>query len=339
MPNYAAEWKKETNLHQISYDDFVSLDLQGTINIEKVDGMLGVLNYKAGKDPFFQTTTEKGIHSIPVTAEYKYLLNSLNIKEALIVGELVAERNRTILPFNKTQSIVKTFYQQQNADLIFHYPFDIISLNGKKVAFKQAIAFVKRHFSSRSLMHIRTPKIVYGGLDEFRKLFKEVYEKPGFDGIVIRNPGGKNYKVKFTNTVDLVIVGAGHVDLPSWPREQVSYLLSSFIDKDGIYRSSSKIGTGMTNHQRGLLYKFIIDNKLYEKAGEFLIKPKMVVEMKYFRVRLTDTPAYKFEKGIYKEIGMKPSMTFSHPSFERIRGDKKPNRMDTRLEQVPEWGL
>ena len=112
---------------------------------------------------------------------------------------------------------------------------------------------------------------------------------------------------------------------------------TAFIDKNGLFRSSSKIGTGFTKPQRIKLFKYVKENSLYKENGEHFLKPQMVVECKYFRYRITDTPTYKFENGIYKQVGNNRSITFSHPSFERIRGDKKATKYDTRLEQIPEF--
>jgi ATP-dependent DNA ligase len=116
----------------------------------------------------------------------------------------------------------------------------------------------------------------------------------------------------------------------------VSYLHTAFIDKNGIFRSSSKIGTGFTASRRAEFFRYLNENKLYEKKGEIFVKPERIIEIKYFRYRITPTPSYKLEDE-YKYVGDKNSITFSHPSFERIRQDKRPNRFDTRLQQIPEF--
>jgi ATP-dependent DNA ligase len=303
--------------------------------MEKVDGMLGTLIYKQDIEPVFTTTTNKKIYDIPVINEYKNILEAMKIKEAKIPGELIAIKRGNLLPFNQSQSIVKRFKEDQNKGLIYHYPLDIISFNQNKVDFKQAWSIVSKLFRNRK--HIKLPKVVRGDLETFRAFYRKTMENPGFDGVVARDINGKNYKVKFIESVDLVVIGAGNYQLPSWPRKQISYLLTSFIDKNGIFRTSSKIGTGFKISERSKFYQFVMDNKLYEKKGDIFIKPKLMIEVQYFRSRITDTPSFIFSSNEYKEKGDRKSITFSHPSFIRERPDKIVNKLNARLEQIPDF--
>lgn len=336
MINYSIKWKKEKKFIQIPYHDFVTLPDDTAVYMAKVDGMLGGLIFD--KDNFFfQTTTAKEIVDIPALYEYSVLFKKYGITQATIMGELVAQRGGTILPDNESQSIVKKSYIPANKDLIYHYPVDIVSINNKDVSFMNALSFLSRTIGKTGLPHIKLPKFEVGNLEVFRGLYKEILDKPGYDGIVARNYNGKNYKIKFTETVDLAIIGAGHEEMKAWKKGEVSYLLTAFIDKDGLFRSSSKIGTGFKKPQRIKFFNFVRDNYLYKENGEYFLKPQMVVETKYFRYRITDTPTYKFHNGIYKRVGNNRSITLSHPSYERMRKDKKATKYDTRLEQIPEF--
>lgn len=336
MQNYANKWKKDSKFRQITYSDFVSIPDDVGIYMAKVDGMLGGLIFD--KDNFFfQTTTGKEHVDLPALTEYSVLFKKYGITQAIVMGELVAQRGGTILPFNETQSIVKKSYIPANKDLIYHYPVDIVSLNNKNFTFSKAMSFLSRVIGKIGLPHIKLPKYEIGKLEVFRKLYKEILGKPGYDGVMARNYNGKNYKIKFVETADVVIMGAGHEDMIAWNKGEVSYLLTAFIDKDGLFRSSSKIGTGFSKPQRIKLFKYVNDNYVYKENGDYFLKPHMVVETKYFRYRITPTPTYKFENGIYKHVGNNTSITFSHSSFERIRVDKKATKYDTRLEQIPEF--
>lgn len=338
MKNYAAIWKNIVNFRQISYEDFVTefSDIKGTIFMEKVDGMLGAMIYTKGSDPVFQTTVGHLITDIPALMQYKEAMEAQDVEEAIIAGELVAKAGGKILPFNKSQSIVKRFKVINNKSLIHHMPYDIYRLNGRMMNINDALRFLKQTFKSGT-ENIQIPRISFGGIGRFRELYKTVHEDDGFDGVVARDIRGKNYKVKFTSTVDLVIIGAGKVGLPAWEKGQISYLLTSFIDKNGVFRSSSKIGTGFTERERKEWFEYIQAEKLYEENGEFFTKPKKVVELKYFRYRVTPTPMFKFLGDRYKFLGMGRSITFSHPTFVRERPDKRAIHNDVRLGQIPEW--
>ena len=183
------------------------------------------------------------------------------------------------------------------------------------------------------------PEISIGDLELFRKLYNDVKRKPGFDGVIAREVGGRNHKIKFTSTVDLVIIGAGKEGMPAWNKGQVSYLMTAFIDKKGLFRTSSKVGTGFTQTKRAALYKMVDDLSLYKSNGDLYVKPMLVIEVKFFRYRITPTMTYKFNSntGRYEVAGEMKSVTFSNSTFERMRQDKKPTKYDVRLEQLPEW--
>jgi ATP-dependent DNA ligase len=336
MINYALEWKKKLNLQQVSYEEFVTeYPTASGIFIEKIDSMLGLLIYDRHSLKF-QSTTGHYFYELPVLNEYKTFFEKNDIKQALIPGEMVAVKNNTILPFNDAQSIIKKSYLEQNKPLVYHYPYDIVSINDNSYDFKKASAFIQKNFKNMS-EHIRTLKTIQGGIDDFRLLYSLVSNQTGFDGVVAREINGKNYKVKFTGTVDLVVTGGGKEGLPAWKKGQVSYLTTAFLDRNGLYRTSSKIGTGFTQEKRIYFYNYLNENALYKKDGEICVKPKLVIEVKFFRYRITPTTLLTFEGNKYEHKGMHKSITFSHPSFERLRLDKEVNKYDVRLEQIPEW--
>lgn len=339
MENYALTWRKEIKIRSESYDDFVSQfeKLTGgrATFLEKIDGRLGVLVYREGKETFLQSTTGKETTNIPVISEHESVLKKLKVKEAIIVGELVGQKGGVIFPWGETESVVKRSYIEANRNLIHHYLVDVISINGKKFNFSQALKFIFKNYKPE-LAHLHVPVISSGGLSDFRKFYNNAVKKQGIEGVVVRTKD-KIFKVKETDTVDLVVIGAGNKDMPSWPKKQISYLITSFIDKDGNFRSSSKVGTGFTHKNRSALFKFFTENALYEKKGELFVKPQIVVEVKYFKYMLTNTPSFQFKKDEYIDIGKNKSVTFSHPTFVRIRTDKKPTKLDVRLEQVPDF--
>lgn len=343
MINYAESWKKYVNFHQYSYKDFISefSNISNTYFIEKFDGMLGALIFDHKQEPFFQTTFEGRIEGdIPVLYEYKILLKSLGIKNAVIIGELIAIKNGKILPFNEIVSVVKMNREPQNKPLIYHAIYDIWEIDKKnyKGNFNESVKFLNS-LKFRKRKNIIIPKFGKGDINSFIDLYNRTYETSGFDGVVARDIKGRNYKIKFTNTLDLLVIGAGNTEMKNWPKGQISYLITSFLDKDGLYRTSSKIGTGFDETIRTNLFNSIQKNKLYEKNGNLYVPPKreFIIEVKFFRYRITETPTYKYQNGIYNFVGNKDSITLSHPVFVRFRPDKNINKNDLRLEQIPEF--
>jgi len=340
VPNYALDWKKFVNLRELPYDVFVSKFMKAPsfYSIEKVDGQLGALVYREGKPSFFQSTGGGIVKEIPVIYEYETILKKIGVKQAILMGDLVAMKFGTVLPFNQTESIVKRFHVVENKPLIHHFLFDVYSFDKKRVKdYREALSILGKYFDRKKLVNIHIPKIAYGDIRVFRKLYADTKDLPGFDGVVVRLVDGRNYKVKYTANVDVVVIGAGHERLPSWPRKQISYLLTAFIDSKGIFRTSSKVGTGFTAGERASFYKYVNERPLYGEGGEVFVRPKLVIQVKYYRVRITKTPAYRFTRDRYEPIGDELSATFSHPTFERIREDKRPTKFDVRLEQIPSF--
>jgi len=336
MINYTEKWKQRVNFKQISYNDFVSLDVKNAIFSRKVDGMLGAFVYQHGKESFFQTTKGRTITDLPAITEYEVMLRRLKIKSAVIIGELVAQRADQILPFNLTQSIVKKSYKPEYKDLVHHYAVDVYSIDGREYNYDQALRFLFKNIG-RGFLHVHIPKTRRGDLEVFRKMFEEIKGVPGYDGVIVRGFGKHNYKVKFVETVDCVVIAMGNTEMKTWSRGEISYLRTAFVDKDGLFRTSSKVGTGFTSALRRFFFTYAMKNKLYVENGDVFLKPRLIIEFKYFRFRLTNTPAYRFTKNKYLYLGEKKSVTFSNPSFVRVRTDKKVNKYDLRLEQVPEF--
>lgn len=338
MNNYALEWKDAVNFKQYSYDDFVTkyADISDTYYLEKIDGFLSPFIYNQDGKSFFQSTTGKQITDIPVIAQYEERLKKLKVKSAVLVGELVAQKFGVILPFNQTQSIVKRFYVEENKFLIHHYLYDILYLDGKKVPFPQAANFIWHYFRPEQ-SHIHVPEIQKGDLEVFRDFFNEALERTGREGVVVRFPNGRAIKVKATNTFDVGVLGAGHISLPAWKKDQISYLITAFMDREGLFRLTSKIGSGYTNLQRSELFKNVQNVSLYQEGGDFFIPPKLVIEVKSYRLFQTQVPCYEYKKGKYIFVGKRKGVMLSQPSFLRFRTDKSINKNDLRLEQVPEF--
>jgi len=340
MENYSALWKKKASFKTISFNevDSVFKGKNNLIMMEKIDGILGALIYEENKDPIFQTTTGNIIKDPVVLYEYKLLLSQLKVKNIILMGELAAVKNDTILPFNSSASIVKTSYRPENASIIHHYVFDVLSYNDKHLSPSESLKFILSNFDRRKLIRINVPKIVVGGIKEFHKLYQETQRFPfGIEGVVIKTLDSKFYKVKSTNSFDLALLGAGNIKMKLWNRNQISYLVVAFMDRNGLFRLSSKVGTGFTIKQREEFFEYINKNKIQISENVVFVKPELVVQISFQEHNLLDMPIIKYEKGLYHPVGKNLSASMRFPSFDLIREDKKVNIDDLRMEQIPMW--
>jgi len=339
MMNFAAEWKKYVNFKQLEYNEFISKfqKVPDSYFIEKIDGMLGALIFVKGYT-YFVTINNIKIIDLPVLEEYSDILSrNRTIKEIVLIGELVAVRNNLILPFPDLMSVVKMSRLVENKPLVQHYIYDIFSINSKRfTSYKESIEEITSHFRNTKRIHI--PKYVYGGVDDFKDLYAKAIRKKGIEGVVARLDDGRdNYKIKTTTSWDMIVYGIGSTKMKSWPRKQISYLKLAFIGPDGTFRSSSDVGTGFTHAKRSELYDYFVGGKKIisdEINGEFFVKPEMVVEIKAFRWRIKQAPAYKFTRSKYVSLGSKLTISLDMPSFVRERPDKSVNDVDIRLDQL-----
>ena len=336
MINYAAEWKRSVNFKQVEYNDFISkfIKVSDSYFLEKIDGMLGAYTYVDGFGSF-TTVNDIKITNLPLLDEYKLILQrKASLNHAVLIGELVAIKNNTILPFNDIMSVVKTSYHESNKPLVHHYIYDAFTIDGKRItSYKDAMKFILENFQGAVRIHI--PKYVHGDIEDFKKLYAKAVTKQGVEGVVARlHDGKKNYKIKSTTSWDLAVIGMGDKTMKAWGRNQAPYLITAFVGDDGTFRRSSDVGTGFTISEREEFFRYIMSNKVQEIGGEVFVPPVKVIEVRAFRWREKMTQSYLWTGKQYKLVGKKDSISLDMPSFLRVREDKKVNDYDVRLTQI-----
>lgn len=348
MENYSSNWKTEVNFKQIDYNDFISEFKESLFYFsKKVDGRLGCLVFnRKTNECFFLSTNNIKIENIPVLEEYKNILSKENyIESCVIVGELSAVKNNKILNFSETESILKTHKYSKNRDLIHHFVYDIYFLNDKKISFLNSLKLLKIIFSDeKSLSQIHILDQFKGDYKILQKMWtKYVNKEPGIEGIVARFQSGKAFKIKPSLSFDLAVIGVGNKKMKAWGKNQISYLITAFLDKSGNFRRSSNVGTGFSNRERDYFFQYAEKNKILElENGEILIKPKQIIEATFQNFNIKEMPYIIFkEKNNSFEISpiKKYSVTMRFPSFLRIRTDKKIDLLDIGLRQIPEFPI
>lgn len=340
MTNYTAEWRDLVKFKEIKYDEFVTtFESTKAIFSRKVDGMLGAFIYN-NELQAFQTTTGQLLQNIPVIGEYTSIIknSNQNINNSVFMGELVCQVNNIIMPFNKTVSVVKTPNVDEHDLLIHHYIYDVLYYNGHKIkSYKEALRLLSQLFDVRKTQRIHFPTTIEGDLNDFRHMFTVTKTMQGYDGVVVRQELGKNYKVKPSISFDMVVIGAGNTEMNAWPKGQISYLIVALMDKFGNYRMSSRVGTGFSEKEREYFFKFANANRVSDIVkGQFMIKPLKVIEVTFLGYDVKQLQAFKFEDEKYRSMGYRNSVTLRHARMTKIRDDKSPTYDNVKVEQVPE---
>jgi len=336
----ASIWIKNVNLVPIEYDNFPLQEEKKFIFTEKVNGILSVLlYYKIRNKPQFVTKIGTIYENLFVLDEYNRILQQEPyIKSIIIAGESVAYDNGKILPFNITQSVIKTSYKSiKNNSLHHHFPFDIININGKDLMsekYEKRIEMLHSLFRNAKMIH--PVKYVKGDLS---KAWNTLVNRQGIEGLVARN--SVNYKIKTSHTFDLVIVAVGFVDKKALDKKLVSYTKVALMNNKKQFILISKVGSGLSIKLRKYLYDFAMKNKTkpnqFSSDFEIWVKPKIIIEVKFMDYYIKQRPSFIYDKNNneYRFISTDLACTLVHPSFIRIRDDKEVNVFDINIKQIP----
>lgn len=325
-------WKKEINLQSISKDNFPTELINRYYYLEKIDGELNCMIYKRNEGSVFLTRSDMMRMDLLVLDEYTNILDSSDINSLILMGEGTAIKNGRILPFNNIQSILKTAYRNsENDNMYHHHPYDIFSINGKRQTddWGSKILYIKSLFKNSKRIH--PIRYIKGDLNRAWETFTP---RAGIEGLVARN--GKNFKIKYSFSFDLAIVGVGHKSMRTWSRNQISYIKVAFMDRLGEFTMATNVGTGFTINDRENLFKWAQLNKIEEKNGEIWVKPTTIAEVRWLRIRKIKMPTYRYVKNVgYRYIGDKLGYSLIQPSMLGLRNDKKVSTFDIGFRQVP----
>ena len=337
--NPAVEWYKKTNLRSIAYEDFPPELIPQYHFLEKIDGGLTAMIYVRGKPAVFLSKRNIKRENLLVLKEYEHILSKQkNIKSIVIIGESTGVKNGDILPFNKTMSVITTAYKNPEYDKMYHhFPFDIYSLNGKVSSDNMDSKLKLIHKLFKSAKQIVPVRYTKGDLAGAWKTF---LTRKNAEGLVAFGPKN-NYKIKLSYNVDVVIVSVGLKGMKTWERGEASYARVAFMNREGKFVLSTKVGSGFTVAQRKELFKWAHANSVQSPVTndqEVWVKPERVIEILYMTHYIKpDAHTLTYGKDGWKLQSISKGCSFRNPSLVRYRTDKSANPHDLRLEQIPGW--
>ncbi len=246
--------------------------------------------------------------------EFSNLLDNINAKRAILDGEVVVFKDGKpdfyeLEKREQTENASKIELFSKISPAVY-VAFDILHLNGEDLLNRPLIERKKllEETLSEDNYLIYSRYVIGKGKEFFSKI-----KRKGLEGIMAKKidsfyQQGRSkdwLKIKATNTLDAVVIGYIASD-----KEDLSALLLGVYEK-GKIKYIGRIGTGFDEEKRKEIlamlkklgrYNYNIDLRLGKDKKAFMVKPEVVVEVKYMEIT-------------------KDKMLRA-PSFVRIRSDK-----------------
>lgn len=312
-------------LAEMSYDlKEVFKEHNGITALEyKLDGARVQIHRKNDIIKIFSRRLSDVTESLPDIIEI--VKEKINAKEFIIDGEIIGiGENGKPLPF---QDLMRRFKRIRNIDEIIKeipvklFLFDIMYLDRKSLIDKNYEERWKI-LSSICDKEILVNRIITSDLHEAENFLKKAIEE-GHEGLMAKSlnskyetgkRGKKWFKIKPTETLDLVIVGAdwGYGRRTGWLSD---YYLAAYNKEENEYEIIGKTFKGLTDEEFKEITKKLLELKIHETEHTVWVKPEIVVEVAFNEIQ--KSPKYK------------SGYALRFARIVRIRIDKSPNEVDT----------
>ena len=319
----------------------------------KVDGELWFLVLD-GKEPFLASPRGAVIQGdIPLLEEAK-TASKLIKDRTVIAGELfAAAKSGDDRPRVSDVASALGGGAKAPVDRLGFMAFDLVqvsdeasedeelqSAEGKSAAMEELLSAGKR-------LKV-VPYKVANAANEISDLFEEWVAGGKAEGLVVRIPSGRIFKIKPEITIDAVVVG--YTERREAP-DQVGSVSLALMHEDGIYQFIGSCGTIGSEDERADLHKRLSkvgSEANFRKASSGgalykFVRPEVIVEIKASDVQSRDA-SDKSIRHMYIEHGDKgwagrrpmPGGSLIHAVLTRVRDDKAVTPEEIRFEQLRE---
>lgn len=330
------KYKEQLDFKSKNYEEIEAyVENKPLVISTKIDGVLNAVKYLDGKT-YLATREGRITEELPVTEEISKLLTGK--QETILFGELYGvDADGKELPLNETVSITRKLKSSEDENRIKFGIFDIYRYDGKLVEendYWKRLLLVQELFEDGKYVHPVYAKNEDGS-SAIKKMWEEEVLREGHEGVVLHIEGD-TIKIKPTKTVDCLVIAIK----PNLEKGFASSLFLALMDKDGIFRSTSFVGTGLKEEERVEWLNYAKENKALAPNHDDLIwvdinKNPRIVEVDYERPIVKKTESFEFTNGEWKQLEEERlSATLIKPRFIRLREDKKVNENDLRFIQI-----
>ena len=313
----------------------------------KIDGELWFMIFE-GKEVFLANPKASVIYGgLPILEEAKTFCKKTKSR-TIIAGELFA-LSKGDRPRVGDLAAAMATGDSKDLNRVGFKAFDVVWVEDLKEPFQkyeEKLDFLNKIFDSGKRCAVVKTETV-SGKEGIQELYAEWVAGGKAEGMVLRSPDGRIFKVKPVIHVDAAVIG--YTERGNDP-EQVRSLQLALLRDNGQFQLLCRCGNLGDENQRKELRKKLAplettssyrsasrDGSLYR-----FLKPEVVVE-----IRVTDMQSlnsngdpiqrmvleYQEDKG-WGAIRQLDGAGILYPVFERIRDDKSVTRQDVRIEQL-----
>lgn len=311
----------------------------------KIDGVMQLVFIRDGKLEAYNSNGKEMPMDLPCYIEMQQLLNDAGIRNATIAAEMFAR------PESGTRERVGQVSTalSSSPERLMLAPFDLLDLEDETLDaanYPTKHERLKKIFASGNLVK-PVPGRAASSKQAVAELYKKIVEEGGGEGIVVHGNSPIIYKVKPRHTIDGVVIGFTTGD--DERSEMVRDVLVAVMRPDGLLQSVMAVGNGLTDDERGKLYKRLsamtvesdyVQTDSRNVAFE-MVRPEIIIEVSALDFVTENAagepkmnPLLEFSNGKYSAITNTAGVAAQSPVIVRLRDDKSFCEADIRLSQV-----
>lgn len=281
---------------------------------------------------------------IPCIEEAGRLLDKAGIGKAMLGAEIYAAPGGKR---GRLGDLLAALADKRRIGTLRLAVFDAVELDGKPVRTSYLKKWDLLHEIFKDGERVREVDMrVAESAAEVLGIYDEWIVRQQSEGLVVYADTPFVYKIKPRHSVDAVVVGFS--EGAGAERGQVRSLLLALMPREGRYQITGRVGSGLVEEVRELLFdrlsKHILPSEFIETDANMvafrMVRPDTVVEITVGDL-LCETETgpkmntlLEIRDGAYRIAGAVEGVKFLAPVFVRIRTDKKADAGDVRLTQI-----
>ncbi|MEZ4434704.1 MAG: hypothetical protein R3F65_20055 [bacterium] len=316
----------------------------------KIDGELWYLVVD-GDDVWFANPKGRVLYGeIPVLDEIRKLVPPRVAGPVLIVGELFAIRKGGR---PRHDDLAAALGGEAAAEVIRvgYMPFDLLDGGDAQSPepggdYGERLETLRRLFAGGKRVQVIKTETIEGP-EAIRRMYDELVATDKAEGLVLRRPDGRIYKLKPIFTLDAVIVGyTERVEEPG----RIRSLALAMMREDGQLQLIGSCGNMATETREALFARLApltttadFRHASHDGALYRFVRPELVIEVKVTDILAEEADGepikrmvFEWRDGTYHATRPMPGVSILHPVFVRDRPDKSFDAVDVRIAQLTE---